>query len=69
MSPRSYPTTEDNLCKNPENHATHMCALREAGKEEEIARHSDNPAFVCYNCGAKANEAGDVCSPTPLEKS
>ncbi len=69
MKTKNYPTKEDNLCTNPQNHRTHMCVLREAGKYEEISRHSSNPSFVCYNCGARANEAGYVCSPTPVETS
>lgn len=69
MSSKNYPTTEDNLCRNPQNHQSHICSLREAGKEAQIARLSDNPAYACYNCGAKANDPGYVCSPTPIEKS
>ena len=66
MATRKYPTTEDNLCSNPENHPAHMCQLSEAGRTEEIRKRSDKPAFACFNCGAKANQAGDLCSPTPL---
>ncbi len=68
MSPKDYPTLQDNTCPNPENHAEHICSLRAAGKTAEIQKRTSRPAFACYNCGTKANQAGDLCAPTPLEK-
>lgn len=49
-----------------ESHKMHMCELKSAGKTECIESLSDNPAFECSNCGAKANEAKNVCAPEPL---
>ncbi|BCR04148.1 hypothetical protein DESUT3_12170 [Desulfuromonas versatilis] len=68
MSTKNYPTQKDNTCPNPENHAEHICSLRAAGRNSELKKRTDRPAFACFNCGAKANQAGDLCAPTPLDK-
>lgn len=57
----------DNLCTNPENHASHICELRAAGRIEELEKFEKDPKFVCGNCGTKANEQGALCAPGPLD--
>lgn len=49
-----------------ESHKMHMCELKSEKKTECIETLSDNPAFECANCGAKANEAKNLCAPEPL---
>lgn len=56
----------DNLCTNPENHKTHLCELKKAGKSEEIKKLLHNPRFICGNCGQKANIEGALCAPGPF---
>jgi len=60
-TPRSY-----NPCSGPQRHRDHLCHLMEKGMTEEVRRRSARPAFVCANCGARANAAEDLCSPQPL---
>ncbi len=58
----------DNLCTNPENHKTHLCELKSAGKKEEVQGLEENPLFVCGNCGNESNTEGALCAPGPLER-
>ena len=53
-------------CKGPRDHSDHMCVLMEKGLTEEIRRRSSQPAFVCGNCGARADTAEDLCNPEAL---
>ncbi|WP_305042421.1 hypothetical protein [Geoalkalibacter sp.] len=62
-----YPTTEDNLCTQPQGHQSHMCALIAQGRTEDIRKRADQPRFACFNCGARANDEESLCSPTPLD--
>lgn len=55
----------DNLCNNPENHKTHICELKKAGKIQAIEDLQANPTFVCNNCGNIANKEGSLCAPGP----
>lgn len=56
----------DNLCTNPDNHKSHLCELKKAGKKDAIAEFRKNPVFVCNNCGEKANTQGALCAPGPF---
>lgn len=58
----------DNLCTNPENHESHICELMKNNKKEKIAELTQNPRFVCNNCGQKANQEGALCAPGPYHK-
>lgn len=53
-------------CLRPQEHRDHLCNLMDRGMTAEIRRRSDRPAFLCRNCGARANEAEDLCRPQPL---
>jgi hypothetical protein len=57
----------DNLCKNPENHKTHLCELKSAKKLDKVKQLSENPKFICGNCGNSANQQGALCAPGPLQ--
>jgi len=57
----------DNLCKNPENHKVHMCELKSAGRDEEVRKLSENPQYICGNCGNTANKEGALCAPGPMD--
>ena len=56
------------FCKDAECHREHMCSLMELGKMREVAELSRKPAFVCKNCGVRADSADSLCNPEPLEK-
>lgn len=58
----------DNLCTNPANHKAHLCELRLAGRDQELAGLQANPLFVCGNCGGTANQEGALCAPGPLDR-
>jgi len=44
-----------------------MCELKAAGKNEEVAELAKSPSYICGNCGNKANKAGGLCAPGPLQ--
>jgi len=56
------------FCKDSEGHREHMCSLMELGKMQEVVELSKNPAFVCKNCGVRADRAENLCHPEPLEE-
>jgi hypothetical protein len=46
-------------------HKMHMCAL--AAENADLARRlAENPTVECENCGAKAHDPKNVCSPRQL---
>jgi hypothetical protein len=57
----------DNLCKNPENHKTHLCELKSAKKMDQVEKLTADPKFICGNCGNTANKEGALCAPGPLQ--
>ncbi len=67
MKKRERKETYD-TCGDPHRHREHMCLLMESGRTAEVALKSSSPAFACKNCRAVANDAEDLCNPTPLEK-
>jgi hypothetical protein len=67
MDKKSKITATYNTCTGPQQHCDHLCHLMEKGLTEEVRRRSDRPAFLCANCGARANEAVDLCNPEALK--
>lgn len=67
MGKESKAAATYNTCTGPQQHRDHLCHLMEKGLTEEVRRRSDRPAFVCANCGARANSADDLCNPEPLK--
>lgn len=53
-------------CERPEGHRDHMCHLMEKGQMSEVRQRSTHPAFICGNCGARADEKEDLCKPENL---
>lgn len=47
-------------------HKQHMCSLKAAGNDAEIALLSSQPAVECGVCGAKANCVDNVCTPAKV---
>ena len=59
---------ETAVCRDPALHHMHFCKLKKRGLDEEIAARTTAPAFVCHNCGARADRANDLCNASPLPK-
>ena len=57
---------EADICRNPELHHVHFCKLKKQGLTGEMAARTTAPAFVCHNCGNRADHEGDLCNPSPL---
>jgi hypothetical protein len=55
-------------CSCGKKHTGHICLLKSAGNEEEIAHITNQPTVVCFTCGAEANSPENVCAPMPIEK-
>jgi len=60
------PEKGDIMSCDIEQHKMHMCELRAGGAEDCILSLSENPAFTCQNCGAKADKAENLCAPEPI---
>ncbi len=58
-----------NPCTMPEVHPDHLCRLMEEGRTAEIAVLASSPAYLCANCGARANHAQNLCKPQEIERS
>jgi len=56
------------ICSDPARHHLHFCKLNKKGLHEEIAARSQAPAYVCHNCGARADREADLCNASPLTK-
>ncbi|MCF6179087.1 MAG: hypothetical protein L3J63_06830 [Geopsychrobacter sp.] len=57
-----------NECKDPAGHYKHVCQLKKDGKQQEIAALVDDPGHICLNCTAVANNALNLCSPSPFSR-
>ena len=55
-------------CANRAEHQLHLCQLKKKGLQEEVTARSDNPGYLCHNCNASANQAEDLCNPSPFIK-
>lgn len=55
--------TTDMICSCGELHKGHICYLTNMGMLLEVHHLSDKPAVTCEKCGAKANQAHNVCFP------
>lgn len=53
-------------CHCGAKHTGHICMLKSAGLNEDVAHLTDNPTVACFTCGVEANAAENVCNPVPL---
>ena len=49
------------------NHEGHLCVLASADKFDVIKQLTQNPEFICFNCGRVADCAENLCNPMPLK--
>jgi hypothetical protein len=54
------------VCRDPALHHMHFCKLKKQGLSAEVAARSQSPAYVCHNCGARADREDDLCNASPL---
>ena len=54
------------VCRDPALHRLHFCMIKKKGLSEEIAARSQAPAYVCHNCGARADREDDLCNASRL---
>lgn len=60
--------SDSSICRDPALHDLHFCKLNKKGLCDEMAARSKAPAFVCHNCGARADRETDLCNPSPLPR-
>ena len=60
--------SDTSICRDPTLHKTHSCTLKKKGLTGELAARSQAPAYICHNCGARADHEGDLCNASPLPK-
>ncbi len=60
---RTDDTPPEMLCKCGELHKGHICWLTHMGLLHEVQHLSSDPAVTCLKCGARANQAHNVCFP------
>lgn len=48
------------------SHQGHLCVLAGEERFEEIKTLTDQPQFICFNCGRVANCRDNLCNPMPL---
>ena len=60
--------TTKSCCNNEAEHQLHICQLKKKGLLEEVAARTDDPGYLCHNCNASANQAEDLCNPSPFVK-
>jgi hypothetical protein len=60
--------SEKSTCTCDGKHEGHICVLKSKNLQETLACVTDAPTVVCFNCGAEANSADNVCNPMALEQ-
>jgi hypothetical protein len=55
----------ENKCQG--DHKGHICLLASQDKFDEIKELTQNPQFLCFNCGRVADCENNVCNPMPLK--
>jgi len=48
-------------------HSGHICILAGNQKFEEIKELTQNPKFICFNCGRVADSKENLCNPMPIK--
>jgi len=48
-------------------HSGHICVLASNKKFEEIKTLTQEPQFICFNCGRVADCKENLCNPMPIK--
>ena len=49
------------------DHSQHMCMLAEAKQMEMIRFLTNEPQFICLDCGRVANSEDNLCKPAHVD--
>jgi len=55
-------------CKDRAGHHLHICQLKKNRENQAVSERTDQPGYICHNCGAVANQARDLCNSSPIIK-
>ena len=53
------------VCKG--DHEGHVCVLASNDKFDIIRQITQNPEYICFNCGRVADRDDNLCNPMPLK--
>lgn len=56
----------DMICTCGELHKGHICSLTNMGLLSEVSHLTNAPTVTCLKCGAKANQAHNLCFPEEM---
>jgi hypothetical protein len=48
-------------------HSGHICVLASNQKFKEIKTLTQQPKFICFNCGRVADCKENLCNPMPIK--
>ncbi len=49
------------------DHQGHICVLASNGLFDMIKLMTQNPKYICFNCGRVADAEKNLCNPMPLD--
>ncbi len=49
------------------DHQAHICMLASKDKFDEIKNLTQNPQYICFNCGRVADSDKNLCNPMSLK--
>ncbi len=49
------------------DHEGHICVLASKEMFDAIKQITQNPQYICFNCGRVADQARNLCNPMPLK--
>jgi len=55
-------------CKDPAEHARHICQLRKQGQTDVVTELMKSPGHTCLNCNAVANDFRHLCNPSSFSR-
>lgn len=68
MAELKIDTETPHPCNCGETHKGHICWLSKMHMLAEVEHLTSDPTVICSKCGAKANQAHNVCFPEALEE-
>ena len=57
---------DEKVCKG--DHSGHMCVLASNEEFEVIKEITQQPKFICFNCGRVADSDQNLCNPMSVSK-
>ena len=50
------------------DHVIHLCAFAQQGTSDNIKKLSQDPYYLCMNCGRAADSEENLCNPLAYDK-